>query len=143
MKKGFVWLQLLVIIVFPAVSPAASGLPVPVLSSQDVKYYNGGVGIGERAAMPQLYPLKIVFATDRGLYLNNAEVAIASTGGEEVFRVRADNGPWLVVDVPAGSYTVKATIEGSTSKASTVTVKAGKKRIVILRWKTSKIDMGL
>jgi hypothetical protein len=137
-------LALLAVSVFAASGAfaAESGLPVPVKTAQGIKFYNGGVGVGERSRMPQLYPLKIVLATDSGLYLNDAQVTIRDRSGTEVLSVRADNGPWLVADVPAGSYTIEAVLEGNSKKAS-VSVASGKKQTAILTWKTTDIDMGL
>ena len=137
-------LALLVISAFAAggAYAAESSLPVPVETAQGIKFYNGGVGIGERAKMPQLYPLKIVLATSSGLYLNDARITIRDKGGREVLSVRADNGPWLVADVPAGSYTVEAVLEGKAKKAS-VSVASGKKQTAIFTWPAKDVDMGL
>jgi hypothetical protein len=141
MKKLIAMTSLL--LALPAAAAAAGPtLPVEVQSSQGIEFYNGGVGLGERGEMPQLYPLKIVLVTDKGLYLNDAEIVITRTGGGEVLRARADNGPWLIADVPPGSYSLKASLEGRTTAAS-VRVSAGQKKVVVLSWKTSEIDMGL
>jgi hypothetical protein len=125
------------------VMAAGSDLPVEKRTAQGISYYNGGVGLDERARLPQEYSLKIVLATEEGLYLNNAEVRVADSGNEEVFRVRADNGPWLIADLVPGTYTIEATLEGSTTTPLRVTVKAGSKAVATLRWKSSEIDMGL
>ena len=137
-------LALLVVSAFVASGAFAAepGLPVPVKTAQGIKFYNGGVGIGERAQMPQLYPLKIVLATSSGLYLNDAQITIRDKGGKEVLSVRADNGPWLVADVPAGSYTVEAVLEGKAKKAS-VSVASNKKQTAIFTWPEQDVDMGL
>lgn len=142
MKK---WMPLIpVLALFPAmVLAAGSDLPVEVHASQGIKYYNGGVGMDERARLPQVFPLKIVFATDRGLYLNNADVKFFDSSGKEVLAVRADNGPWLVADLPPGTYRVEATLEGRTVSARSLRVQSGGRTAAILRWKTSDVDMGL
>ena len=132
----------LLLLALPAVAAAGPSLPVEIETSQGIEFYNGGVGLGERAQMPQLYPLKIVLVTDKGLYVNDAEIVITGKGGKEVLRTRADNGPWLIADVPPGSYSLKATLEGSSAAAS-VQVSAGQKKVVVLSWKTSQVDMGL
>lgn len=137
-------LAILVISVFAASGAVAaeSSLPVPVKTAGGVKFYNGGVGVGERAKMPQLYSLKIVLATSSGLYLNDAQVTISDKGGNQVLSVRADNGPWLVTDVPAGTYTVKAVLEGKTREA-TVSVAEGSKKTATIMWPERDVDMGL
>ncbi len=130
------------LVLLPSVLLAADPeLPVPIQTSQGVRYYNGGVGVDERKALPQLYPLKIVLATDKGLFLNDADVIIRS-GGKEIIRVKADRGPWIVADVAPGSYSVEATLEGRTAKAS-ISVSPGARKVAVLTWKTSEIDMGL
>ena len=121
---------------------AEQSLPVAVQTANGIKYYNGGVGVRERAEMPQVYPLKLVFATNRGHYLNNADVAISDAAGKEVFRALADNGPWMIIDLPPGSYAVEATLEGRAKKTQ-VTVSSGSSEVSILRWKTTEVDMGL
>ena len=132
------------VLLFPAVVLAAgTELPVEVQTAQGIKYYNGGVGLGERAAMSQIFPLKVVLATEKGLYLNDADVKFVDSSGAEVLRVRADNGPWLVADLPAGTYTVEATLEGKTVSARGVRIKEGSRRITVLMWRTADVDMGL
>ena len=132
------------VLLFPAVVLAAgNSLPVEIQTAQGVKYYNGGVGIDERSEMTQIFPLKVVFATEKGLYLNDADVKFVDSSGKEVLRVQADNGPWLVADLPLGTYTVEATLEGTTVSARGVRVKEGSRRITVLMWRTADVDMGL
>ena len=132
------------VLLFPTVVLAAgSSLPVDVQTAQGIKYYNGGVGLEERSAMTQIFPLKVVLATEKGLYLNDADVKFVDSSGKEVLRVRADNGPWLVADLPAGTYTVEATLEGTTVSARGVRIKEGSRRITVLMWRTADVDMGL
>mgnify|MGYP003573616175 CR=1 FL=1 len=132
------------LLLFPVAALAAEpDLPVEVKTEQGIKYYNGGVGLGERAAMSQIFPLKVVLATEKGLYLNDADVKFVDSSGAEVLRVRADNGPWLVADLPAGTYTVEATLEGKTVSARGVRIKEGSRRITVLMWRTADVDMGL
>ena len=141
MKLHLAWIS--VLLLPAAVFAAGSDLPVPLQTSQGISYYNGGAGLDERARLPQIYSLKLVFATVEGLYLNGADVSIADAAGKEVFSARADNGPWLVADLPAGRYSVKAVIEGQTVSLKNVTVKADAKKTVTLFWKDSTIDLGL
>ncbi len=129
----------------PTLAALAAGpaLPVSVRTSQGIKYYNGGAGLDERSRMPQLFPLKLVFATDRGHYLSDVEVKITAAGGQEVFRVRADNGPWLVADLPPDTYTIEATQAGSIKRVTPVTLGAESRSVIMLHWKTTEVDMGL
>ena len=142
MMRKLIALTSLLLALPAAAAAAGPALPVEIQSSQGIEFYNGGVGLGERGKMPQLYPLKIVLVTDKGLYLNDAEIVITGKGGSEVLRARADNGPWFIADVPPGSYSLKASLEGQTAAAS-VRLSAGQKKVVVLSWKTSQVDMGL
>lgn len=126
----------------PAAVAAEVDFPVPIEQYEGIRFYSGGVGIEERRQLPQLYPLRLIFATDRGNLLCDTEVTL-SAKGKAVFRGRAEHGPWLVVDLPAGSYDVEAVQDGKARSVKGVTVAAGAKRTVLLRWKTSEVDMGL
>lgn len=126
----------------PAVAGAAAELPVPVQQYEAVHYYSAGVGIEERRELPQLYPLKIVFRTEAGHLLCNADVTIAA-GGKTVFRGQAEHGPWLIVDLPPGSYDITAVQDGASRTAKGVRLAAGAQRTVVLTWKLADVDMGL
>ena len=121
---------------------AAAELPVPVQQYESISYYSAGVGIEERRELPQLYPLKVVFRTEAGHLLCDADVTIAA-GGKTVFRGRAQHGPWLIVDVPPGSYDITAVQDGASRTAKGVRIAAGKQRTVVLTWKLADVDMGL
>ena len=92
--------------------------------------------------MPQLYPLRVIFSTDKGNLLSDAEVTITAKG-TTVFRGRAQNGPWLVVDLAPGTYDIQAVQDGKAKAVKGVRVTAGKQRTVTMRWKTADVDMGL
>jgi hypothetical protein len=132
-----------VIVAVPARVPAADiDLPVHTQQYENVSFYSGGVGIEERQQLPQLYLLKVVFRSDRGHLLPDADVTMRA-GGKIVFRCRAENGPWLFVDLPPGAYDIEAVLNGKARSAKGVRLAAGKLRIVVLTWKTTEVDMGL
>ena len=54
------------------------------------------------------YNLKLVFAAQQGNYLSEIPVMIKDSQGQVVLETVTE-GPWLYVDVPAGTYTVTAT----------------------------------
>jgi hypothetical protein len=143
MKKILYAMLVAVIVCSPAWVPAADvDLPVPIQQYGNVSYYSGGVGADERRQLPQLYLLKVVFKTDGGHLLSDAEVTI-SAGGKTLFRGRADNGPWLFVDLPPGAYDIEAVLNGKARSARGVRLEAGKLRTVYLMWKTTDVNMGL
>jgi hypothetical protein len=121
MKKILYAMLVAVIVCSPAWVPAADvDLPVPIQQYGNVSYYSGGVGADERRQLPQLYLLKVVFKTDGGHLLSDAEVTI-SAGGKTLFRGRA----------------------GKARSARGVRLEAGKLRTVYLMWKTTDVNMGL
>jgi len=141
-KRISALLAVLVVGVPAGVCSADAELPVPVQKYESVRYYSAGVGIDERLQLPQLFPLRVIIRTDKGNLLCDAEVTI-STKGTTVFRGRAQNGPWLAVDLAPGTYDIQAVQDGKAQAAKGVRLTAGKKRTVFMTWKTRDVDMGL
>ncbi len=113
----------------PAQAQPRSVAPIPFIS--------GGIGTDEREAMlreakTEGYNLKIVTAATGGAYLASVDVRIADRQGSEVLHTAMD-GPWLLVKLPAGRYTVVAD-DGVQKHTRTVNVPAMGTREVILRW---------
>lgn len=143
MNKRFSVLLAVLIVGAPAgVCAADAELPVPIQKYESVRYYSAGVGVDERRQVPQLFPLRMVFKTDKGNLLSDADVTITAKG-TTVFRGRAQNGPWLVVDLAPGTYDIAAVQDGKVQTAKGVRVAAGKHRTVTMQWKTADVDMGL
>jgi hypothetical protein len=102
---------------------------MPAMKSQGVaQYMCGGIGSDEstamRAAMKD-HPLALLFARAGGEYLANVDVTVTDAKGGTALSMLA-TGPVCLVDLPAGRYTVQATINGMT-KSETVTVGSGSK----------------
>lgn len=98
---------------------AQAQLP-PVQTAQGVQYVTGGFGSDAAAAFKDAkarYPLALTFAAtgDDGStpYVAEVRVEIADEQGKTVLSLPSV-GPFLLVDVPPGSYTVRATYEGKT-----------------------------
>ncbi len=119
---------------WPAVEPKKAG---------DIRYVNGGAGVEEREAMPKDFPLKLVFIVRGGHFLNGVSVSIYSGSGSKVFEAKADNGPWLLVDLPAGGYRLEASQNGHIQSLPPFTVTAGQTLELVLAWKADEVDMGL
>lgn len=70
-----------------------------------------GVGEDNRAIEEQFpHTLKLVYAEPGGAYLGDIETTIKA-GGETLVSERCI-GPWLLVDLPAGTYDVTADYQG-------------------------------
>jgi hypothetical protein len=99
-----------------SVAHAQSGTLPPTMQQGDVSYVSGGIDSDESGAFKReaaRWPLSIEMAA-RGdganEYVADAQVQIMR-GGTTVLDTRA-KGPFMLVKVPPGSYTVKATYNG-------------------------------
>lgn len=96
-----------------------------IKTAGNVRYACTGVG-EEGRDDPQWnrFPAKLVFATSRGAYLSNVAVRVTDkSSGEAVFDGGCEYAPWLLLDLPAGSYEVTA--EAEDAQAKTVTLDVG------------------
>lgn len=118
---------------------------LPAVAQDDEQFYQGikyactGIGLDARED-PRwgLYPLKLEFAAAGGDYLANVSVAIADSTGAPVFQARCEYAPWLLVDLPAGSYKVTATAPNGQSKTVSLTVAKGKQRSLAFRFESDE-----
>lgn len=91
----------------------AQTLP-PLHTAGSVSYLNGGIGIDESTALKAesaKWPLTLLFAVQgrqRQVYAANVQVRILDKDGVVVLTVN-EAGPYLLVKLPAGRYTVEAT----------------------------------
>ena len=103
---------------------AQDSIPPMVKTQGAVQYACGGIGSDESTAMRAVmkdYPLSLLFATGNGEYVASVDVDINSTGDAPIARFKAQ-GPVCLIKLPAGQYTVKATLQGKEAKSKKVTV---------------------
>lgn len=108
---------LLAIVVMPL---AWSQQPLQVQEQQGVTFVSGGFGQDERdqlQAMQGQFNLKLVFAIDAGNYLGGIDVRIRDQQGSTLVETRSD-GPILMANLPAGTYTVAADNKGNEKERS-------------------------
>ena len=92
-------------------SMSASDLPVEQTQGE-VRYRTGGIGLDESTAFKSAigkHSAALVFTSHSGSaneYLADVPVTITDARGREVLKVAA--GPYLLLDLPAGSYTATA-----------------------------------
>ena len=111
----------------------AMSAPLPPAQAP-IAAVSGGVTEEERerlTAMAPDYNLKIVLATRSGAYLADVAVAVRDGSGQPVLDTKAD-GPWVLVRLPAGRYSIEGSANGATVR-KTVAVGAAQTR-VDLRW---------
>ncbi len=102
-------------LVFALTAPASAGAP----------FTCSGIGVEEREAAGQVpHSLRVEYAQPDGHYLGYVATRITE-GGTEVVNTTCP-GPWLLADLPAGTYRVTATYKDRT-KTVTVNVAAGKR----------------
>ncbi|MCA8024824.1 carboxypeptidase regulatory-like domain-containing protein [Burkholderia cepacia] len=105
-----------------AFSAEQASLPQPERAG-NVTYLSGGIGSDQSAAIKQQmgkYPLVLEFAghTSSGNdYLADVPVKIVDARGKTVLSTRT-TGPFLLVSMPDGRYTVSATYNGQTMRRS-------------------------
>jgi hypothetical protein len=105
-------------------------------TDEGVRYMMGGVGIGERDLMQsraEEYNLKLSFAEKVGVYLADVDVVVEDRSGKKIIS-RKTNGPWLYLQLPPGTYDVKATFEGETKELKNVRVTSAARLTRVMRW---------
>lgn len=99
-------------------------------------YMSGGIGIDEREVMQSwggAYNLKLSFAETSGTYLSDVKLLIEDEKGREMIRTTT-NGPWFYVQLPPGTYTVKATFEDETKQIKNLHLAEGDRATRLLHW---------
>lgn len=85
-------------------------------------WVTGGIGSDEAAIMQAqrlAHDLAILTAAKKsGAFLADAHVSVTDAAGKPVFDGDMD-GPWLVMDLPPGQYTVEVTAAGQTQRRTT------------------------
>jgi hypothetical protein len=93
-----------------------TGMP-PTQQQGDVSFVTGGVGRDESTALRQArrqWPMSLQFTGPGASYVSDVHVQIAK-GGDTVLDTTT-HGPYLLVRLPQGRYTVTATYSGVTRK---------------------------
>jgi hypothetical protein len=88
-----------------------------------IKYACAGIGKDSRHDPRwQKFAVKLEFAAMDGSFMGDPDVRIMLSTGKIVFEAQCD-GPWVLIDLPAGNYKVHATGQrGSTMKDFSLSV---------------------
>lgn len=92
------------------------GLPPEIQTGTGITYLSGGVGLDERETLSHIgqdYDLKLGFAEKAGNYLSDVEVSIKDAESNTILEA-ISRGPWFFAKLPAGKYTIQATMKGKT-----------------------------
>lgn len=116
---------------------AAGQAEAQVQRYEDVPYLTGGVSVEEREALAERagqegFDLKVVVATEEGIYLSDVMVRVRDAGG--TLRLEAvTDGPWLYTRLPAGEYRIEGTrLDHDGSREVRVTLRPEETREVVL-----------
>lgn len=104
-----------------AAGTVALGLALPAMAATAPSMCAGVSDDGQNPAAAANYSLKLVYAQPDGAYLGDVATRISS-GGNVVVDAHCE-GPWLLADLPSGTYEVTATYRGAT-QTQTVSVGA-------------------
>lgn len=106
-------------------------------TDRGVPWVSGGIGLSERetlsARFGRDFNFRLQFALPSGSYVAQIHVRIVRPNGETVLEV-ADAGPWLLVRLPAGAYSVQASAEGQRFESSVSVPPTGTRTVIFNRW---------
>lgn len=94
-------------------SPSEGGLPA-AQQVDGVSYVTGGFGLDESTALKNAiadYSVGMVFSEASGAYVGDVQVRIEGAGNAPSANITA-SGPYLLLDLPNGSYSATATYQG-------------------------------
>lgn len=94
----------------------------------DIPVLTGGVGASDRAALAaqeNQYALKLVYSGEGGAYLASVHTQLLDASGAKLLSVMTE-GPILLLNPPAGTYTLLSTASGIEQRQQ-VTVGSGHK----------------
>ena len=108
----------------------------PVYEQGPIQYFSAGLGKEERSLTYPAFPLKLVFVQGERAFLAGVSVEISKNDGPELVRIPGKDveGPWLFVNIPTGTYTVKATTAHGHILKKTVTIQTTSSSIIHFRW---------
>lgn len=117
----------------PALTQSAFAVQDQPVTIAGVETVCTGVGSGKDNPAWSSYPVKLVFANPKGEDLAQEHVSVMQ-GGKSVVETDCD-APWVLMKLPAGNYSVAATIPGAngtrTGNASFSTSGSGQKTVTI------------
>jgi hypothetical protein len=121
-----------------AASQAANLSLPPVQSQGQAKFVTGGIGLDESEAIKKegrSWPLLLEFAQGRAThatYIGNAKIKLKDKSGNVVLEANAE-GPYMLIKVAPGTYSLDATHESVTLHRD-LKLEKGQNRKITLLW---------
>lgn len=95
-------------------------LALPLQAASSRILFNGGITLDERESAPDT-GTKLEFFVTTGSYLSDVSVNVKDADGRDVVDTVTD-GPWLILDLAPGTYTVQATRGNGDAQGGTIAV---------------------
>jgi hypothetical protein len=78
----------------------------------------------------------LIFVKGERAFLAGVSVHIAKEDGTQLLAVPGEEveGPWLFINIPAGTYVISGTDSDGTTIKKTITVQTTKSKVVHFRW---------
>jgi len=109
--------------------------PMAKQNIDGVSFITGGVGLGERTQLKDLfdeYTCRIELANEQGEYLAKADIVIRDSEGNRVLKT-GTAGPWLLVDLSPGKYSLDVNRDGR-EKSFDLVIEKGKRKRLLARF---------
>jgi hypothetical protein len=106
----------------------------PIQQAYGINYACAGIGKASRADPRwRKFPVKLQFAATNGDFMGDPHVRVMLSTGKIVFEAQCD-GPWVLIDLPAGNYKVHATgRNGAAMKDFTLSVRGSHQTSMTIR----------
>ena len=111
-------------------------LTFPLYEQNTIQYFSAGLGKEERSLTYPPFPLKLIFVQGERAYLAGVSIHLANKDGTlrlEIPREEVE-GPWLFINIPAGTYVISGTDSDGTTIKKTITIQPTKSTVVHFRW---------
>lgn len=105
-------------------------------TANDRPFVSGGIGSTEVDQLKQMadkYSLQLIVSSRAGAYLADMHGLITSASGQKILDTQL-NAPWLLVDLPPGTYSVVVTHRGGSTQRRSVTIVPGKREQIVMQF---------
>ena len=132
-------LRLLTLTFFLLATPLTWAQIPPTQYSQGISYITGGVGDEESSAIlaqAKQWPLLLELSqleNGRGVWIFGSQIKILNAQNIVIFNAKAE-GPYMLINLSAGEYTIVANYQGVEQKRS-ISIKAGQAQKISIFWK--------
>ena len=105
-------------------------------TAEGFPYLTGGVGSDERLALEErakAFNVKLVFALSDGSYVAGVKLEIVGAKNQVIVSTTT-TGPWFYIELPPGTYSVKAIFAGQSKEVKALPVSQDKRAYQVFVW---------